>query len=335
MTRYFITGGLGFVGYHITKELLQDNENDRIILYDAQKHFVPLSESRWPFYSQYRRNELSEYSDRVTILRGDTTNRGLLKESLEKHEPDKILHLAALPIASVSNEYPDEAHKNILNGTITLLDVLKSVNFDFDRFVYTSSSMVYGDFDRDDTGNIVPPREEDECEPIGIYGAMKLSGEVITRSYGHRFDLPYSIVRPSAVYGPTDCNKRVTEIFVMNALQGERLRLDNGGHHKLDFTYVKDLAQGFLKVANREEALGETFNLTHGEGRSIRTLAEVVSEYVDGVTTYEKQIDVSRPNRGQLDVSKARRLLDYEPRHSLEEGMKKYIAFVRENFPDS
>lgn len=262
MRTYFITGGEGFIGYHICKLLAERDEETKIVTYDAQKHYIPLDTSDWPHYIDHRIRSLNGKG--VEQIRGDTTDRGLLKSTLEEYEPDVIIHLAALPIANVSNKWPEEARTNILDGTITLMDVLREVEFDFERVVYTSSSMVYGDFPTNNDGETIPPAEDVNCDPVGLYGSMKLSGEHITRAYGHRFDIPYTIIRPSAVYGPTDCNRRVTEIFLTNALEGERLRLDNGGNHKLDFSYVEDVAEGFLLTADHENGLNETFNLTRG-----------------------------------------------------------------------
>lgn len=327
--KYLITGGEGFIGYHLARELVDRGEE--VVTYDAQKHFIPVDQSEWPYYLNYRIEQLVE--DGVTCIRGDTTDRGRVKATLEEHRPDVIIHLAALPIANVSNEYPEEARTNIFEGTVTMLDVLSDVDLEFDRFVYTSSSMVYGDFDRDDSGEIVPASEGDTLDPLGIYGGMKLSGENLTRVYGHRFDIPYTIIRPSAVYGPTDCNRRVTEIFLTNALAGDRLRLDNGGHHELDFSYVTDVVNGFIRAAERPEARDETFNITRAEGRSIRELAEVIADRVPGTEMYTEERNVYRPNRGALDISKAQELLDYDPEHSLEDGIDRYLKFVREEGP--
>jgi len=326
MATYFITGGEGFIGYHISKKLAQ-RPDTKVVTYDAEKQFVPLEKSQWPTYHPHRVEQLDELG--VERVRGDTTNRGLLKETLEEHEPEYIIHLAALPIANVSNKYPEEARRNIFDGTITILDVLREVNFDFDRFVYTSSSMVYGDFPTDENGDVAPPSEETNCEPLGLYGSMKLSGEHITKAYGHRFDMPYTIVRPSAVYGPTDTNRRVTEIFMMNALQDEPLRLDNGGYHKLDFTYVEDVASGFILATEHENGENETFNMTRGKGRSIRELAEVVADIVPETEMYSEERPVYRPNRGALDITKAKKKLGYSPEYDIEEGVRKYHGFIQ------
>ena len=326
MRTYFITGGEGFIGYHICKELLKDQEN-RIVTYDAQKHYIPLDKSYWTFYQDYRIKSLD--NNNVERIRGDITDRGLLRENLEEYKPDMIIHLAALPIANVSDKYPEEAKRNILEGTITLLDVLRELSFDFDRVIYTSSSMVYGDFLRDENGEIIPAKEEQNCSPIDLYGAMKLSGEHITKVYAKRFGFSYTIIRPSAVYGPTDCNRRVTEIFLMNALKGEKLRLDNGGLHQLDFTYVKDLAKGFVLAANSDKAINQTFNMTRGEGRQIRELADIIADLIPETEVYVEEVDVYRPNRGALDVSKAKNFIGYNPEYSLEKGMKEYLEFVK------
>ncbi len=328
MTTYFITGGEGFIGYHLTRELLKD-ENDKVILYDALKHYVPLSESSWCFYQDYRLNTLKD--ERITRVRGDLLSKGFLRETLEKYKPEVIIHLASLPIANVSNDYPEEATNDIFLNSVTLLDVIKSLSYKINRIVYISSSMVYGDFVRSESGEILPAREDQACHPKCIYGSMKLSGEILTRTYNKRFKIPFVIVRPSAVYGPTDCNRRVTEIFAMDSLLGKELILDNGGTHQLDFTYVKDLAKGIELAAKSEKALGETFNITRGEGRTIKELAEILIKLNPerGAKAIVKAVDVYRPNRGTLDISKAKTLLGYNPEYSLEKGMEEYTEFIK------
>jgi len=326
MKTYFITGGEGFIGYHICKMLLKEKSNF-IVSFDAQKHYIPLDKSNWMFYQMYRVKTLQNKN--LIRIRGDTTDRGLLKEKLEAYQPDIIIHLAALPIANISDNYPEEARRNILDGTITLLDVLREATFNFERFLYTSSSMVYGNFLRDENGEIIPAKEDQICNPIGLYGAMKLAGEYVTKAYHNRFKIPYTVIRPSAVYGPTDCNRRVTEIFIYNALKGKELVLDNGGLHKLDFSYVEDVAKGFILAANSNEAVNNIFNITRGEGRSIKKLAEITASIIPNTKLIVKKTDVYRPNRGALDISKAKKLIGYNPKYSLKEGMKKYIDFVR------
>ncbi len=328
MKTYFITGGNGFIGFFITKELLKDT-NNQVILYDAHKHYIPMEKSNWLKYQSYRISELDNYGERVIKIRGDVNDRGLLKESLLEYLPSVIIHLAALPIAGISNKYSYEAKNNILDSIVTLMDVLRETKLNIDRIIYTSSSMVYGDFCRDEKGEVLPAKEDQLCDPKGLYGSMKLAGEHIVKAYHKRFGIPYVIIRPSAVYGPTDCNRRVTEVFLTNALNGKELILDNGGLHQLDFTYVKDIAKGFVLAATSEKALNNTFNITRGEGRSVKELAEIIKSLIPETRIVSKPTEVYRPNRGKLDISKAQELLGYKPQYSLEEGFEEYLDFVK------
>ncbi len=323
---YLITGGEGFVGFHLCRELTARGA-ERIVTYDARKHWVPDAESRWTECHSHRIDQL-DTDGRVTRVHGDTTDRTRLQETIECYEPDAVIHLAALPIATVCSDRPGAARRNILEGTLSVLDATLDAGIDVDRVTYVSSSMVYGDFETSEGGDVQPATEEQDCDPKGIYGSLKLAGERLVRTYGRQFDLPYTIVRPSAVYGPTDCNRRVTEIFLRRSLRGERLRLDNGGYHQLDFTYVTDLAAGLALATTHEGASSETFNVTRGEGRSIRELASVIGQYTGGVQTYTEERDRTRPRRGALDISKARDILGYEPSYSLEDGIAAWTEFV-------
>ena len=334
MTTYFVTGGEGFIGYHLCTELLKNQENI-VISYDVLKHVIPLTESNWCFYQNYRVKCLQ--NSRLIRGRGDVNSRGLLKETLEKYRPEIMFHLAGLSIANVSHTHPEEAFHDLFMATMTLIDVIRNLSYKINRFIYISSSMVYGDFKRDSLGSILPAVESWECNPKCIYGGMKLCGETLVKVYNQRFGLPFVIIRPSAVYGPTDSNRRVTELFLMDSLTGGEFVLDNGGLHQLDFTYVKDLIQGLILASTSKKALGQTFNITRGEGRTIKELAEILMKLNPdpGCKLVIKNVSVYRPNRGTLNISKAKNLLGYEPKYSLEDGMKEYIEFVKSTLLNS
>lgn len=317
MAKVFITGGAGFVGYYITKELLV--RGDEVIIYDAFLNYIPPLESHYMYYLEYRLNDIK---NDVKIIRGDIRHRGLLVRALTDTKPEIVIHLAAIPIARASNYFSEDAIQINLNGTITLLECLRGVN-SVKRFIYASSSFVYGDFKYE------PADEKHETAPIDIYGGTKLSGEILTRSFGRKFGINYTIMRPSAVYGPTDANRRVSQIFMENALMGRPLVLHNEGKEKVDFTYVKDTAHGFVLGAFSKEAENETFNITRGEGRSAKEFAEILVKIIPNLKIIEKEPDEVRPQRGALDISKARKLLKYEPQYSLEEGIHEYSDFLK------
>ena len=317
MATVLITGGAGFIVSYVARELIQKGE--QVVLYDAFIQYVSPLENN---YCIHLKERFKGILDKVIIVRGDTRNKNELRRTILKYQPERIIHLAALPLADLADTHSEEALESILHGTVNILDILREVGF-VKRFVYTSSSMIYGDF-------VFHPAHEDHPKnPKDIYGGTKLAGEILVQSYGRRYGIEYTILRPSAVYGPTDVNRRVSQIFVENALRGEKLVLHNGGKSKLDFTYVKDVAQGFVLATYRSEAKNEIFNITRGEGRSLREYAEILQNLLPGVEIVEQPANVFRPERGALDISKARKLLGYEPQYSLEEGLREYVAYFK------
>lgn len=202
--------------------------------------------------------------------------------------------------------YPHEATSINLGGTVTLLECLRLAT-SIKRVVFASSSFVYGHFEREPAG------EEHPCRPIDVYGVTKLSGEMLTRISCAQAGVEHVVVRPSAVYGFTDSNRRTTQIFVERALAGQPLTLHDGGAARLAFTYVEDIAAGLALAALHPAAKNETFNMTRGRARSVAELAEVIRALVPGVDLVSQPTDMVRPNRGTPDVAKARRLLGYDP----------------------
>ncbi len=315
MTKTLLVGGAGFIGSNIARELLEKEEE--VVIFDPLIQYVNPFEAD---YSTLINKRFEGIVDKVTIERADARYLREVYRILEKHKPDYIIHLAGMPISTISNVLIDEAIESTVTSTTNLLEAIKDVGF-VKRFIYTSSSMVYGDF------QYTPADENHPKNPKDIYGASKLAGEIFTQAYGKRFDLEYTIIRPSAVYGPTDMNKRVSQIFVENALKGEELIL-KGSDTKLDFTHVKDAAHGFVLATFSENAKNEVFNITSGNAKSLKELAEIVKELVPDVKIREEPLDKSMPERGTLDISKARKLLGFEPQYDLNEGIREYIKFL-------
>jgi nucleoside-diphosphate-sugar epimerase len=319
MRNVLITGGGGFIGSYLVKNFLKTGYQP--IIYDAFIHYVSPLESK---YQQFLSLRFKDIKDQIIIERGDTRDKFNLEKTIKNYRPEIIVHLAALPIADLSFKYTEEAVGSILQGTINILDIIKDVDF-VERFVYTSSSMVYGDF-------VKCPAEEDQMKkPKDIYGGTKLSGEIMVETYARRYGIKYSIIRPSAVYGPTDVNRRVSQIFMESAISGKELLLHGGGQNMLDFSFVEDTADGFFLAATEKNGENEVFNITCGEGRSLLEFVEILKNYIPELSYKNVEQQVFRPKRGSLDISKAKKLLGYSPKYNLEDGIKKYYDFYLMN----
>jgi nucleoside-diphosphate-sugar epimerase len=321
--RIFLTGGAGLIGSNVARKLV--SLGHEVLLFDSFTAFMS------PFQVNYAVNMERRFPPELRstrIVRGDVRHRGLLSRTLDEFQPTRVVHLAALPIADLSNRFSEEAMEANLIATVTLLDAVQSLR-DLRRLVYTSSSMVYGDF-------LYAPADEDHPKaPKDVYGGTKLAGEVMVEAYGRRFGIPYTIIRPSAVYGPTDVNRRVTQIFVENALRGQPIVLHNGGVSKLDFTHVDDVADGFVRATLSEKSRNRIYNITRGRGRSLKELAELVASLVPGTRFEESPPDVLRPERDALSIERAHQELGFEPKVDLEDGMPPYVDFVRRVFEES
>jgi UDP-glucose 4-epimerase len=325
MTYALITGGLGFIGSFVARQLLSEGLVDKVVVLD---HFGRYVSSLRQGFTDYRKLRLEGISDDVIIERGEAKYTSVVSDLLEKYRPKYIFHLAALPLAKLDNLNSQEAREGSVDTTANFLEIINQIKgrsgWCPERFVYASSSMVYGDFQSD------VATEDHPTRPKEIYGTMKLAGEIITFGLGRFFDIPVTGIRPSAVYGPTDMNQRVTQIFLDNAMLGKKLIVE-GEDVALDFTFVEDIAEGFGLAATKDKAIGEVFNVTAGQAYKLLDYIEILKEYFPDLDCEVRERDSSRPKRGTLSIEKANRMIGYSPRHTLRQGLEKYISFKKEN----
>jgi nucleoside-diphosphate-sugar epimerase len=209
------------------------------------------------------------------------------------------------------------------NGLINLLE--KSKQYSVKKFVYISSSMVYGDF----TADVL---EAHVCRPQGQYGIMKLMGEKLVEDYHRLGAFDYSIIRPSAVYGEWDVEDRVVSKFMTKAMRGETLKV-NGPDEVLDFTYVEDTAMGIVLAATQDRANGQIYNITRSEQRqwTLKDAAELAISIAGKGSLEVADRDLSFPKRGRLSIMKAVRDLGYVPQVNVEEGFYRYYDWYNKN----
>ncbi len=259
----------------------------------------------------------------IPLFVQDARDYHALSHLLAKTNPQVIVHLAAVSHANRSNKDP---YSTFDHSFRTLENALDNAKGRVEQFVYFSSSMVYGHF----KGGWVD--EDTPCEPLGIYGALKYGGEKLVIAYNQVFGLPYTIVRPSALYGQRCISRRVGQIFIENALFGEEITINGDGSDSLDFTYIQDLVEGIAKVIENDNAINQTFNLTYGSARTIGDMVDILKAYFPKVTVRSIHKDALMPERGTLSVEKARSLIDYKPDWPLDKGYPRYIEWYTDLF---
>tara|TARA_Y100000591_G_scaffold19757_1_gene14636 strand:+ start:11553 stop:12581 length:1029 start_codon:yes stop_codon:yes gene_type:complete len=333
---YLITGGLGFIGSKISEIITQTDKNSVCVLLDNFTVYIDPIKS---YYGDYRKKRFEkiinpkDYKDskssRIIVERGNASDPKITIELINKYKPKIIYHTAGMPLARLKNAVAKEFREGSVDSTTNIIEsvdyVQKQSNYKLKRFLYVSSSMVYGNFKK-------PRVTEDEmCNPIEIYGTMKLAGEVVTKGMCYQYKIPYTIIRPSAVYGPTDMNQRVSQYFIEKALANETLKI-HGKNEKLDFTFVDDLARGCILAANKSKGENQTFNITYGNSRSLLDFAKILSKHFKGLKYKIVSRDKKRPKRGTLINSKAKKLLGFKPQIGLEKGTKIYLDFFKKNY---
>ena len=313
--KYLITGGLGFIGSKIIEQL--SNDGHSVTCVDNKDTYDIISSVELNKLVAWRTRNWD--NNKVSMIPGDLLDRDVCLKAF-KTCPDIVIHLATYPRAKIVDEDPIQGIPKVIGTTTNLL--WHASKFGTKKFVYISSSMVYGDF-------VDGTKEDSNTKPQNIYGEAKLTGERLTKLFAKRDGLNYIIVRPSGVYGPGDLPDRVVSKFFAKAMSNETITLHNG-QNKVDFTYRDDAASGIIKAASSEVA-NTSFNITAGNASSLRTLAETIID-ITGSTSEVEDIGMHKlyPMRGTLDIGRAKDLLGYSPTHYLREGLEKYYDWIRQ-----
>ena len=223
--------------------------------------------------------------------------------------------------ANRSNKDPHTTFDHSLRTLENTLDYAKELKT---HVIYMSSSMVYGNFENKDVD------EETECKPIGIYRTLKYAGELMLKSYNQVFDLPYTIIRPSALYGERCVSRRVGQIFIENAIQNLAININGDGEDKLDFTYIEDLVRGISNCCDNEKAKNQIFNVTYGNSRKINDLINILKSVFPNIKINYKDREKFMPERGTLKNEKAKNLINFKAEYPIENGYLKYISWYKD-----
>ena len=309
-----ITGGLGLIGHNVVRRLIDFGHE--ISITDTQTNYGLVPQEELDYLIAERQSMIREVELRCHRI--DISDREGIDWLIRTYQPDTVIHLASFPRQKVVNADPQTGSRAMSEGLLNLCEASKQHRVD--KFVYISSSMVYGDF-----GDQV--QEDALCHPQGQYGIMKLAGEWLVRDYTRRGSFDHVIIRPSAVYGPRDVEDRVVSRFMLSAMRGQTLRV-NGPNESLDFTYVDDVADGIVAAALKSQANNKIYNITRGRSCTLLDAANLAVRIAGRGRVEIQDRDPNFPSRGALNITAARRDLGFDPRVDIEEGFQRYHEWL-------
>jgi UDP-glucose 4-epimerase len=321
MARFFLVGGAGFIGAHVTRRLL--DAGDEVVILDACVDYGRSAPAQTRALLEWRRTVLL---DGAEIITGDVEDGVRLHDLLARRCPEHVVHLGNLPLADLAAADPVLARTSIVDAATSVLAAAASLPRP-PSLTYVSSSMVYGDFAMD------PMSEAGPLRPCSAYGRLKLDAERRLSIAARRARMALTIVRPSAVYGPGDVNGRVLQRLVDAATQATPFVLTAAASTRIDFTWVQDTAAGIHAAALRSCAAPRAYNITTGAARTIAAAIEIVRAQAPELNVVTGTHDAGTARRGTLDTSRAQRELGWVPQWTLEQGLAAYMAFARDVEP--
>ncbi|MFB0536529.1 MAG: GDP-mannose 4,6-dehydratase [Anaerolineae bacterium] len=311
--KVLITGGAGFIGSHTTSALL--SRGDQVVCLDNFNDY---------YSPQRKRKNVAEFRDDpdYRLYEGDIRDGGRLEEVLTKEKPDKVIHIAAMAGVRPSIERPLLYEEVNVKGTLNVLEAARRHRVT--HFLFASSSSVYG-------GQEKVPFSEDTpiARPISPYAATKAAGELLCHTYHHLCGLNVTCLRFFTVYGPKGRPDMAPYLFTKWLFEGAELKMFGDGTTYRDYTYIDDIVCGVVAALDANFGY-EIINLGNSQTVMLRDFIALVEELV-GNKAHIVQLPMQPGDvpRTCADISKARRLLGYDPRTPVEEGMKHFVAWYR------
>jgi nucleoside-diphosphate-sugar epimerase len=306
--RYLVTGGAGFIGSNLVTQLVNRREHVRVL----------------DNFSTGRRENLLPLADSIELIEGDLTDLETVREAVRGI--DFVLHQGALPSIPRSIEHPIGTHNANVSGTLNLLIASKEAKVK--RFIYASSSSVYGD------SSDLPKLETHAPSPLSPYAVSKLAGEYYCRVFYQVYGLETVILRYFNIFGinqdPHSAYSAVIPKFVSCMLRQKPPTIFGDGMQSRDFTFVSNVVKANLLATQSKSAVGEIVNVASGRAY---TLLDLIAN-INGILRYGIKPLITPPKIGEIrhslaDITKARKLLGYVPEIDFQEGLAKTIEWMR------
>ena len=308
MEKILITGATGFIGKELAEKLAEDSENE---VHTLERYVT----GRYSLDSKAMINHYANLSDYTAV-------RNIIREV----KPDYVMHLAAVSAVSFSYDHYIEVGEANYLGTINLAEACYREVPNFKQFIAAGTSEEYGMYLKDTNSML---NENSNLEPNSPYAVAKVAADYYLRYMGEAYKFPYTILRPFNTYGRRYNTHFFIERTISQMLKEEEVRLGDPTAVR-DWLYVDDHVNGYLKAMGNENAIGETFNLCTGKGYTTKETAELIAKLTGFGGKIQWHSTPSRPLDARIligDNSKARKLLGWEPKCSLDEGLKKTIKY--------
>ena len=310
--RVLVTGAGGFIGSHLTERLVALGATTRALV-----RYTSTGTRGWL--------EQSPMRGEIAFVAGDICDDRIVREAMKR--VDVVFHLAALIGIPYSYLAPRSYVRTNVEGTLTVLEA--AMQSQVSRVVHTSTSEVYG------TALAAPISESHPLQAQSPYSASKASADLLATAFHRSFGLEIAIVRPFNTYGPRQSIRAVIPAIISQALTGPSIRLGHLAPTR-DFTYVLDTVEGFIRAAETAGAAGRVVNIGSGREISVGDLAGRIQALMGTTLPIETDAVRERPATSEVerlcaDASLARTLLQWSPRESLDAGLSKTIAWIREH----
>lgn len=311
--RVLVTGAGGFIGSHLCEALIEKGYK--------VKAFV-----RYNSLNSWGWLESSSHKEEMEIISGDIRDYDRVKDAVKN--VDIVFHLAALIGIPYSYISPLAYVKTNIEGTYNILQAARELGVQ--KVIHTSTSEVYG------TAQFVPITEKHPVNPQSPYAATKAGADHLALSFYRAFNLPVAIIRPFNTYGPRQSARAVIPTIITQLLSGKRKIKLGSLHPTRDLTYVKDTVEAFVKVAESEKSIDEIINIGLNFEISIGDLAKLIANIMNIEIEIETEKKKQRPEKSEVrrlwaDNRKAKKLLGWSPKYTLEKGLKETIEWFKKN----
>ena len=313
--RVLVTGADGFIGSHLTEELVKSGE--KVTAFCLYNSFGTLG---------WIDTLPKEIRSEIEIFTGDVRDPNGVRTAMRGQQ--RVFHLAALIAIPFSYHSPDSYVDTNIKGTLNVLNAARELGTE--RVMVTSTSEVYG------TAQYVPIDEKHPFQGQSPYSATKIGADRLAESFYRSFDLPVTIVRPFNTYGPRQSGRAVIPTIISQLLAGQQeIHLGKLSPTR-DFNFVKDTAHGFMAIADCPAAIGQELNIATGEEHSIGDLANELIAQINPNAKIVCEEERLRPEKSEVnrrlgDSTKMRALTGWKPEYTFEQGLAETVAWIRDN----